>query len=152
MEKIEELLNQLIRKVPQIRAAAVVNTEGIVIASVLEGNISEENFGAMSAALLGLGDSVLSEVKGGKLSEIYVKGNEKMILLSKISKDQLLSLSISSDAPLGLLLVEVRKTAKMIGAILSEMERTQTVADISELLGGDTSIIEGLSFKDLLEE
>ncbi|MCX7946995.1 MAG: roadblock/LC7 domain-containing protein [candidate division WOR-3 bacterium] len=152
MEKIEELLNQLIRKVPQIRAAAVVNTEGIVIASVLEGNISEENFGAMSAALLGLGDSVLSEVKGGKLSEIYVKGNEKMILLSKISKDQLLSLSISSDAPLGLLLVEVRKTAKMIGAILSEMEKTQTVTDISELLGGDTSIIEGLSFKDLLEE
>ncbi|MCS7244650.1 MAG: roadblock/LC7 domain-containing protein [candidate division WOR-3 bacterium] len=145
-------MNQLIRKVPQIRAAAVVNTEGIVIASVLEGNISEENFGAMSAALLGLGDSVLSEVKGGKLSEIYVKGNEKMILLSKISKDQLLSLSISSDAPLGLLLVEVRKTAKMIGAILSEMEKTQTVTDISELLGGDTSIIEGLSFKDLLEE
>lgn len=152
MEKIEELLNQLIKKVPQIRAAAVVNSEGIVIASVLEGNISEENFGAMSAALLGLGDSVLSEVKGGKLSEIYVKGNDKMILLSKISKDQLLSLSISSDAPLGLLLVEVRKTAKMIGTILSEMEKTQTVADISELLGGDTSIIEGLSFKDLLEE
>ncbi|MEO0208958.1 MAG: roadblock/LC7 domain-containing protein, partial [candidate division WOR-3 bacterium] len=92
-------MNQLIKKVPHIRAAAVVNTEGIVMSSVLEGDISEENFGAMSAALLGLGDSVLSEVKGGKLSEIYVKGIDKMILLSKISKDHLLSLSISSDAP-----------------------------------------------------
>lgn len=152
MEKIEELLNQLIRKVPQIRAAAVVNTEGIVISSVLEGDISEENFGAMSAALLGLGDSVLSEVKGGKLSEIYVKGIDKMILLSKISKDHLLSLSISSDAPLGLLLVEVRKTAKLISSVLVEIEKSQPAVDISDLLGGDTSIIEGLSFKDLLEE
>jgi hypothetical protein len=152
MEKIEELLNQLIRKVPQIRAAAVVNTEGIVISSVLEGDVSEENFGAMSAALLGLGDSVLSEVKGGKLSEIYVKGTDKMILLSKISKDHLLSLSITSDAPLGLLLVEVRKTAKLISSVLAEIEKSQPTVDIGDLLGGDTSIIEGLSFKDLLEE
>ncbi len=151
MDRIQEILQDLIKRVPQIRAAAVVNTEGIVISSVLEGGISEENFGATSAALLGLGDSVLSEVKGGKLAEIYVKGVEKMILLSKITKDHLLSLSITSDTSLGLLLVEVRKAVKLIRESLAEMEKA-TPSDVSELLGGDTSFLEGLSFTDLLEE
>ncbi len=154
MEKIEAILQDLIKKVPQIRAAAVANMEGIVMASELGGEINEENFGAISAALVGLGDTVLSELKGGSLSEVYVKGKERMLLLYRISKDYLLALSITTDASLGLLLVEVRKAAKLIKKNIEELEQAtaSSDSDVQELFGGDTSFLEGLSFTDLLDE
>jgi len=153
MEKIEQILQDLIKKVPQVRAAAVANMEGIVMASELGGEINEENFGAISAALVGLGDTVLNELRGGSLTEVYVKGKEKMLLLYRISGDYLLALSITTDASLGLLLVEVRKAARIIRKHIEELEQASASnSDVQELLGGDTSFLEGLSFTDLLDE
>ncbi len=152
MEKVELILQDLIKKVPQIRAAAVANMEGIVMASELGGEINEENFGAISAALVGLGDTVLSELKGGSLSEVYVKGKDKMLLLYRISKEYLLALSITTDASLGLLLVEVRKAAGAIQKHMEEIEKAGQESDVQELFGGDTTFLEGLSFTDLLDE
>ena len=152
MEKVELILQDLIKKVPQIRAAAVANMEGIVMASELGSEINEENFGAISAALVGLGDTVLSELKGGALSEIYVKGKDRMLLLYRISKDYLLALSITTDASLGLLLVEVRKAAKAVRKYMEEIEKASQETDVQELFGSDTTFLEGLSFTDLLDE
>ncbi|MGB9589631.1 MAG: roadblock/LC7 domain-containing protein [candidate division WOR-3 bacterium] len=144
--QVETILKNLIRKTPHIKAAAVINVEGISLASALEQGTNEESFGAMAAALLGLGENVLEEIKGGILREIYIKGEDKMVVIAGAGQEGVLAVSVMSEAPLGLILVEVRKAATEISKVIS------THVDVSEIFGTDLSLLEGFSFTDLIGE
>ena len=144
--KLELILKNLTKRTPHIKAAAVVNVEGISLASALEPGTNEESFAAMSAALLGLGENVLEEIRGGTLKEVYVKGEDKMVVIAGAGKEGVLAVSVSSEAPLGLILVEVRKAAKEVAKHLEEQ------VDVSEIFGTDLSLLEGFSFSDLIGE
>ncbi len=144
--KLELILKNLTKRTPHIKAAAVINVEGISLASALEPGTNEESFAAMSAALLGLGENVLEEIRGGTLREVYVKGEDKMVVIAGAGKEGVLAVSVSSEAPLGLILVEVRKAAKEVAKHLEEQ------VDVSEIFGTDLSLLEGFSFSDLIGE
>ena len=142
--QIETILKTLTRRNPHINAAAVINVEGISLASSLEPGTNEESFAAMSAAILGLGESVLEEIGGGAQKEIYLKGKDKMVVIAGAGKEGVLAVTVMSEAPLGLVLVEVRKAAADIAKLLSAQ------MDVSDLLGSDLSLLEGFSFTDLI--
>ncbi len=144
--KLELILKNLTKRTPHIKAAAVINVEGISLASALEPGTNEESFAAMSAALLGLGENVLEEIRGGTLKEVYVKGEDKMVVIAGAGKEGVLAVSVSSEAPLGLILVEVRKAAKEVAKHMEEQ------VDVSEIFGTDLSLLEGFSFSDLIGE
>lgn len=144
--QVEQILKALVKKNPQIKSAAVVNSEGILIASHLFPGTNESSFGAMSAALLGLGEHTLQEIKGGKLREIYIRGEDMMLVVVGISNLGVITITVDSEAPLGVILVEVRKSAEVLSTILSKQQ------DITEILGSDLSLLEGFSFKDILGE
>jgi len=57
-----------------------------------------------------------------------------------------IAITVDSDAPLGVVLMEVRRTANSLAKILSQKQ------DLSEILGSDLSILEGFSFKDIIGE
>jgi len=144
--QVEQILKAMVKKNPQIKSAAVVNSEGILIASHLFPGTNESSFGAMAAALLGLGEHVLQEIKGGKLREVYVRGDDMMLVIVGISNVGVISITVDAEAPLGVILVEVRKTAELLEGVISKQQ------DITEILGSDLSLLEGFSFKDILGE
>lgn len=144
--EIEAILKNLLRRTPHIKAASVINIEGIALASALEPGTNEESFAAMSAAILGLGENVLEEIRGGALREIYIKGEDKMVVIAGAGKEGVLAVSVMSEAPLGLILVEVRRAASEIAKHLVPQ------VDVSDLLGSDLSLLEGFSFTDLIGE
>ncbi len=145
-QQVETLLKKLIKRNPQIKSVAVVNYEGILIASVLFPGTNESSFGAMSAALLGLGEHALQEIEGGRLREIYVRGDNMMLIVVGVSDVGVIAVTVDSDAPLGVVLMEIRRTANMLSSLLSQKQ------DVSDILGSDLSILEDFSFKDILEE
>jgi hypothetical protein len=115
--KVEELngvLNSLLDVSPDFEAAAIVSTDGFVIASVLPSATSDEKVGAMSAAILSLGERASSELGKGNLETVFVEGESGYLILTSITDDVLLLLSTSKYAKLGLVFYELSNVKKAL--------------------------------------
>ena len=59
-EVLNSILSDLNGSSSDIIASAVLSTDGLVMASLLSGDMDEDRVGAMSAAMLSLGDRISS--------------------------------------------------------------------------------------------
>ncbi|MCW5887057.1 MAG: roadblock/LC7 domain-containing protein, partial [Anaerolineales bacterium] len=74
-------------------------------------NVEEERVAAMSAAMLSLGERIAQELQRGNMEEVYIRGEEGLVLLTAIGRDAVLTTLARSEAKLGLMLLEMRRTA-----------------------------------------
>ena len=115
---IVDRLHQLQASAPDIEATAVVSADGLTIASALPKQIEEDRVAAMSAAMLSLGERIASELQRGTLAQVYVKGEEGYVILIAIGDDAVLTALTRESAKLGLVLLEMRRTADEIVKLL----------------------------------
>jgi predicted regulator of Ras-like GTPase activity (Roadblock/LC7/MglB family) len=115
---IVDRLHQLQASAPDIEATAVVSADGLTIASALPKQIEEDRVAAMSAAMLSLGERIASELQRGTLAQVYVKGENGYVILIAIGDNAVLTALTSESAKLGLVLLEMRRTADEIMKLL----------------------------------
>jgi uncharacterized protein len=115
---IVDRLHQLQASAPDIEATAVVSADGLTIASALPKQIEEDRVAAMSAAMLSLGERIASELQRGTLAQVYVKGESGYVILIAIGENAVLTALTSESAKLGLVLLEMRRTADEIIKLL----------------------------------
>jgi len=115
---IVDRLHQLQASAPDIEATAVVSADGLTIASALPKQIEEDRVAAMSAAMLSLGERIASELQRGTLAQVYVKGENGYVILIAIGENAVLTALTSESAKLGLVLLEMRRTADEIIKLL----------------------------------
>jgi predicted regulator of Ras-like GTPase activity (Roadblock/LC7/MglB family) len=96
---------------PDIIASAVVTADGLSLASALPSDVSEDRVAAMSAAMLSLGERIASELQRGTLSEVYIRGEEGLVLLTAVGRDAVLTALSRNEAKLGLIFLEMRRAA-----------------------------------------
>jgi hypothetical protein len=108
-EKITEILRGLRVSSPDIFGAAVVSLDGFLIAAVAPSEIDEELVAGMSAALLGTGERISSELMRSPLKQIYVKSDKGFVILNSVGAESVLVLLVSSEAKLGLIFLELRR-------------------------------------------
>ncbi len=113
----EDILKDFVQRNPVVESAAVITAQGICAASVLRPGVEEETLAALSAAISALGSNVLNELKGGTLKEVYIRGDDRMVLILEAGEDTLLFLVTSNDVRLGLILSEAKRTARQIEEI-----------------------------------
>ena len=123
MAKIEKqaLINRmkgLQQDVPDIQAAAVVSTDGLIMASALPDTVSEDRVSAMSAAMLSLGEQINKEVGLGALEQLYTRGSNGFVILLAVGTEAVLTVLARPEAKLGILLLELRKAAEDLAAVL----------------------------------
>jgi predicted regulator of Ras-like GTPase activity (Roadblock/LC7/MglB family) len=94
-----------------IEASAVVSVDGLIIASALPAGSEEDRVSAMSAAMLSLGERIASELGRGSLEQVYVKGEKGYVVLVSIGEDAVLTALAREQAKLGLMFLEMRRTA-----------------------------------------
>ncbi len=109
--QIVNRLRDLQASAPDIIASAVVTADGLSLASNLPSNVEEERVAAMSAAMLSLGERIAQELQRGNMEEVYIRGEEGLVLLTAIGRDAVLTTLARSEAKLGLMLMEMRRTA-----------------------------------------
>lgn len=109
--QIVNRLRDLQASAPDIIASAVVTADGFSLASSLPSNVEEERVAAMSAAMLSLGERIAQELQRGNMEEVYIRGEEGLVLLTAIGRDAVLTTLARSEAKLGLMLLEMRRTA-----------------------------------------
>ena len=90
---VSSVLSDLNSSSVDITASAVISSDGLPIASLLQSNIDPDRVGAMSAALLALGNRTTKELLCGELEQVIVKGTDGYILLIQAGEDTVLVIS-----------------------------------------------------------
>lgn len=117
-EKLTTALGDLLQNSPEIEAAALVSPDGLMVASALPSHMQEERVAAMSAAILSLGDRTASELGRGKLSQVFVEGENGFVFLMSAGPNAVLTALAGKGAKLGLIFYDMKHAAKEISEIL----------------------------------
>ena len=117
-EQISKLLKNLSTTTPDIEAAAVVDNDGLMIASVLPGDVEDDRVAAMSAALLGMSERIVRELKRGTFNLVMIRGTEGYTILTRSGPESVLMVLAAETAKLGLIFLDVSRAAKDVGRLL----------------------------------
>jgi len=117
-ERLAGALDDLMLNSPDIQAAALVSMDGFTMASAMPEGMQEDRVGAMSAAILGLGERAAAELGRGHLTQVFIEGAEGYVVLIAAGPRAVLTTLAQSEAKLGLVLYDMKATAAAIGEIL----------------------------------
>jgi uncharacterized protein len=111
-------LNELNGGSADIEASAVISTDGLVIASVLPKSMDEDRVGAMTAAMLSLGDRTAQELARGTLEQVIIKGDKGYVVMTYAGSEAVVSLVAKPSAKLGLIFLDLKRAAESISKML----------------------------------
>ncbi len=117
-EMLNSILSDLNGSSTDIEASAVISTDGLIMASLLPAGMDEDRVGAMSAALLSLGDRTAEELNRGSLEQVLIKGDNGYILMTHAGDESVLTVLAKSNARLGLIFLDVKRAAGNITKLL----------------------------------
>jgi predicted regulator of Ras-like GTPase activity (Roadblock/LC7/MglB family) len=117
-ERLAQALDELMIGSPDIQAAALVSLDGFTMASALPAGMQEDRVGAMSAAILALGERAAAELGKGRLSQVFIEGQDGYVLLMASGTRAVLTCLADAEAKLGLVLYDMRSAAESIGGIV----------------------------------
>lgn len=103
---------------PDIVASAVVSVDGLTMASSLPADVEEDRVSAMSAAMLSLGERIASELGRGILDQVYIRGESGFVILMSVGEEAVLTVLARSQAKLGLLFLDMKRSAEELAAIV----------------------------------
>jgi predicted regulator of Ras-like GTPase activity (Roadblock/LC7/MglB family) len=120
--RLDALLNELMRRVPELEAAAVVTADGLPMSSALPPGMDEDRVAAMSAALLSLGERAAEGLGRGELSQVHIQGEFGGVWLLAAGDDAVLVGVSAADAKAGLVLFELRRATAAVSTALAADE------------------------------
>jgi uncharacterized protein len=126
-DRLASALDEFVRSSPDVEAAAVVSFDGLPMASALPDDLEEDRLGAMSAALLSLGEQAAIGLGRGELNQIFVEGEHGFVFLMSARDQAVLTAVAARTAKIGFMLFEMRRAADRIGGAL-EGEESPVVA------------------------
>ena len=112
------ILTELNGSSADIEASGVISTDGLMMASVLPASMDEDRVGAMSAAMLSLGDRTAQELARGELEQVLIKGDKGYVLMTYAGEEAVLTVLTKSSAKLGLIFLDVKRSASRIAEML----------------------------------
>ena len=112
-ERLARALDELMdENQPTIQAAALVSLDGFTMASALPEGMQEDRVGAMSAAILGLGERAAAELGRGQLSQVFIEGDDGYVHADRRRRPRRADrASPDKEAKLGLVLYDMRDAA-----------------------------------------
>ncbi|MFX1572009.1 MAG: roadblock/LC7 domain-containing protein [Promethearchaeota archaeon] len=98
--------------------SAIVNRNGLLIASSLPRDIDERKFGAMAATMFGAIETAAIAVKESHVNNLTVEYNDYQLLIIGIDEQFILVTLVNLNINLGLIFIEIEETIKNIKKIL----------------------------------
>ncbi|MGK0674716.1 MAG: roadblock/LC7 domain-containing protein [Halothiobacillaceae bacterium] len=117
-DMLTSILSELNGTSADIEASAIVSTDGLMMAALLPAGMDEDRVGAMSAALLSLGDRTAKELARGSLEQVLIKGDRGYILMTHAGEDAVLTVLAKPQAKLGLIFLDVKRAAEAVTKVI----------------------------------
>jgi uncharacterized protein len=119
-EQLAAVLDEFLSVSLDVEAAAVVSSDGLPMASALPPDVQEDRLAAMSAALLSLGERAALGLDKGELAQVYVEGSNGNVVLMAAGQHAVLVAMTAKHAKAGLVLYEMRSSARRVERVLEE--------------------------------
>jgi predicted regulator of Ras-like GTPase activity (Roadblock/LC7/MglB family) len=117
-DMLTSVLTELNGTSADIEASGIISTDGLMIASVLPAGMDEDRVGAMSAAMLSLGDRTAQELARGTLEQVLIKGARGYVLMTYAGTESVLTVLAKPNAKLGLIFLDVKRAAESVTSLL----------------------------------
>lgn len=117
-DMLTSILAELNGTSADIEASAIVSTDGLMMAALLPSTMDEDRVGAMSAALLSLGDRTAKELARGSLEQVLIKGDKGYVLMTHAGEDAVLTVLAKPQAKLGLIFLDVKRAAESVSKFI----------------------------------
>ena len=117
-DMLTSVLTELNGTSADIEASGVISTDGLMMAAVLPAAMDEDRVGAMSAAMLSLGDRTAQELTRGTLEQVLIKGDRGYVLMTYAGEEAVLTVLAKPYAKLGLIFLDVKRAAQSISEML----------------------------------
>ena len=118
----EDLLGSVLSELngtsADIEASGIISTDGLMMASLLPQGMDEDRVGAMSAAMLSLGDRTAQELARGDLEQVLIKGDHGYVLMTYAGKQAVLTVIAKPNAKLGLIFLDVKRAAENVAQMI----------------------------------
>ncbi len=116
---LEAALQELGR-LSDVKAAAVVRRDGLVVVHTLPASIDPKLVAAMLAAIVGASEMATEALEQGRFQRAIIESDEGKLLSTGAGEEALLVSLVYSDANLGLVLMAMEKAAQRVDEILSK--------------------------------
>ncbi|MCC6623633.1 MAG: roadblock/LC7 domain-containing protein [Deltaproteobacteria bacterium] len=117
-DNITKLIKTLATGTPDVEASAVIDNDGLMIASALGPDVDDDAVAAMSAALLGIAERIARELRRGEFEMVMTRGTEGYVIIVRCGREAVLSVLTSKSAKIGLIFMDVRRAALELGKLL----------------------------------
>ena len=115
---LQNVLEELKSSSADVEASALISSDGLMIASALQQGVDEDRVGAMSAALLSLGDRAARELARGTLESVQLKGERGYVMMVSAGREAVLTVLAKPSAKLGLLLLDVKRASEALSKLV----------------------------------
>ncbi|MEN8166360.1 MAG: roadblock/LC7 domain-containing protein [Pseudomonadota bacterium] len=117
-DMLNSILNELNGTSADIEASGVVSTDGLMMASQMPAELDEDRVGAMSAAMLSLGDRTAQELSRGSLEQVLIKGEHGYVLMTGAGDEAVVTVMAKPKAKLGLIFLDVKRASENIAKLV----------------------------------
>lgn len=117
-DMLNSILTELNGTSADIEASGVISTDGLMMASQLPAEMDEDRVGAMSAAMLSLGDRTAQELSRGSLEQVLIKGELGYVLMIGAGDEAVVTVMAKPKAKLGLIFLDVKRAAENISKLV----------------------------------
>ena len=115
--RLEETIDEL-SHLTDIKSAAVVRRDGLVVTHTLPDGVDPRIVAAMTAAIVGTSEMATVQLSQGRFVRAIVESEHGKLLSMGAGEEALLVALVYDDANLGLVLMAMERAAKGVEAIL----------------------------------
>lgn len=116
--QIHQTLEDLNGSSADIEASALVSIDGLLIDAAMPQGMDEDRIGAMSAALLSLGERTARELGRGRLERVLVQGEHGYVIMTAAGEEAVLTVLTRAEVKLGLAFLDIKRAAQALGRIV----------------------------------
>ncbi|MCX9013516.1 MAG: roadblock/LC7 domain-containing protein [Candidatus Methanoperedens sp.] len=117
IELIEKVLADM-KKVRGVEACAAVSRDGLLISAIMQNKRFAESFAAMSATMLGAAETATTELNKGVPDRVIVESKRGRLITAGAGPKALIVVLVDSNTGLGLVLLELEKSAEKLKELL----------------------------------
>jgi predicted regulator of Ras-like GTPase activity (Roadblock/LC7/MglB family) len=117
-DMLSAVLGDLNGSSTDIEASAIISTDGLMMAAALPAGMDEDRVGAMSAAMLSLGDRTAQELARGGLEQVLIKGDHGYVLMTHAGSEAVVTVLAKPNAKLGLIFLDVKRAAESVSKLI----------------------------------
>ena len=120
--KIQDLNNELekLEDISDMIGSAIVNRNGLLVASRLPRDIDDRKFCAMAATMFGATETAATNLGSNFINNLTVEFNDFQLIIMGIDEQTILVSLINLNTNLGLIFIEIEETIKNVKNLIKK--------------------------------